>query len=220
MSCPVPATVCAEKEGATCKCKGNVTYGLAFAKGKPGAGNATTFEQATAKPFKSKLVKDTIVCSHAAMGGDPLPGFFKSCWCSPTAVSAGEKIKAAAASAKASAKAAAAKAKAASAETTLFSTQDVGLRDAKAKATAAEEDAKTAADVSSDIDDAEALYSAENVGMRGSSFFSVYGLGCASGFLMMSVVLAFSKMSQRVAPTESHRALSATLHSDVEEPIE
>jgi hypothetical protein len=34
-------------------------------------------------PKKKKTVKGSITCSNSAFGGDPLPGYYKHCFCNP-----------------------------------------------------------------------------------------------------------------------------------------
>lgn len=75
-------TVCADAENKDCACNGDVYFGLKFANGKPGDGKLTTFERVKQSDFKKKTVSGSIKCSTDAFGGeDPLPGFFKYCFC-------------------------------------------------------------------------------------------------------------------------------------------
>lgn len=73
--------VCALGEGATCVCSGVVHYGLKYVNGKPGGGQTTTFDRLMASPSKQKQVTGQISCSSSAMGGDPLSGYYKWCYC-------------------------------------------------------------------------------------------------------------------------------------------
>jgi len=75
-------TVCADGENKDCKCHGDVYFGSKFLANKPGSGALTTFEQLKKKTFKKKSVAGSVKCNVASFGGvDPLPGFYKYCFC-------------------------------------------------------------------------------------------------------------------------------------------
>jgi len=80
---PTPSSApkkCANENGK-CKCSGTVYYGKRFAKGKPGEGDEINLDQLKAGKHKMKKdVTGSIQCSNGVFG-DPLPGFYKQCYC-------------------------------------------------------------------------------------------------------------------------------------------
>ena len=44
-------------------------------------GQTTSLSQLTAAGSKNKEIDGEIICSNAGMGGDPIPGFAKWCYC-------------------------------------------------------------------------------------------------------------------------------------------
>lgn len=77
------ASVCAQGEGANCQCDGTVYYGAKHVNGRPGGGQTTSLDQLKSRGYKSRSVSGSISCSSGAMGGDPLYGFYKYCYCEP-----------------------------------------------------------------------------------------------------------------------------------------
>lgn len=75
--------VCAHGEGANCQCDGTVYYGAKFVGGRPGGGQTTSFDQLKARGYRTKSVSGSTSCSSGAMGGDPLYGYYKYCYCLP-----------------------------------------------------------------------------------------------------------------------------------------
>ena len=73
--------VCAASEFATCKCSGVVYYGKKYVSGRPGSGQTTSFDQLKTSPFKQKQIAGEIACTYSAMGGDPMSGYHKWCYC-------------------------------------------------------------------------------------------------------------------------------------------
>merc|ERR1712054_566604 len=78
-------SVCAQSEGQTCRCSGRVYYGRKFLNGQPGSGQTTTFEQMTSSAVSHRTVEEQVTCSNDGMGGDPLHGYYKWCYCVETA---------------------------------------------------------------------------------------------------------------------------------------
>ena len=79
--------VCAEKDDDMCNCYGKVYYGKKYVSGKPGSGTTTSFEQLQESNYKMKVSQGQLQCSHGSMGGDPLSGYAKWCYCLPQASS-------------------------------------------------------------------------------------------------------------------------------------
>jgi hypothetical protein len=72
--------VCADKEGATCKCRGRVLYGRKFKNGRPGKGKLATAAEMLKAGHKIKEARGSITCSNGAFS-DPLGGYYKRCMC-------------------------------------------------------------------------------------------------------------------------------------------
>lgn len=77
--------LCAESEGLTCKCTGTVYYGQKYVSGRSGTGWTTTLPQLLAESHKARNVVGVVPCTDRALGGDPLPGAAKHCYCKPGA---------------------------------------------------------------------------------------------------------------------------------------
>jgi len=76
------AQICAASEHMMCECTGHVFFGNKYATGQQGDSNdITSFEQMKEKDFKQKVVRGQVKCSSADMGGDPLQGHAKHCYC-------------------------------------------------------------------------------------------------------------------------------------------
>lgn len=75
--------VCGYGEGANCQCDGTVYYGAKFVGGRPGGGQTTSFDQLKSRGHRTKSVSGWTSCSNGGMGGDPLYGFYKYCYCLP-----------------------------------------------------------------------------------------------------------------------------------------
>lgn len=78
------ATKCAD-EGGNCQCNGKVFYGKRYNRGRPGWGRENSLAEAVGGATKQKDVSGSVTCSGANMGGDPVYGYYKSCWCLPQA---------------------------------------------------------------------------------------------------------------------------------------
>lgn len=77
--------ICATRENDYCECSGTVYYGKKFLSGRPGAGATTNFAQLVNGPHKTKQSTTKVKCSYHDMGGDPTRGYYKWCYCDPTA---------------------------------------------------------------------------------------------------------------------------------------
>jgi hypothetical protein len=89
------ASVCAS-EGGRCSCPGEVYYGRKYVEGKPGSGWTTSFDQLKASQYshiqhlpavRRRRRQGPIECTNGGMGkfgGDPLPGYYKWCYCDPS----------------------------------------------------------------------------------------------------------------------------------------
>ena len=66
---------------ASCSCTGTVFFGRKFVSGKPGSGATTSLDQLKTTGYKEKQATGSVECSSAAMGGDPLRGYYKYCIC-------------------------------------------------------------------------------------------------------------------------------------------
>jgi len=76
------ADVCAEKEGDTCKCDGDVYFAKKFAEGKPGKGDLASLDSMVSAGFyNKKTVFGEVKCSVDKLGPDPAAGFLKHCFC-------------------------------------------------------------------------------------------------------------------------------------------
>jgi hypothetical protein len=75
-------SVCAS-EGETCTCKGTVTYGKKFVSGKPGSGTTITRISQMGSATKTKAVSGSVKCDSNNLG-DPLSGYYKQCFCTPS----------------------------------------------------------------------------------------------------------------------------------------
>jgi len=73
-------TVCAVSERKMCHCEGTVIYGLRFAKGVPGSGEAASLAQTLEADHREKQVSGSVTCSNGVFG-DPLRGVSKHCLC-------------------------------------------------------------------------------------------------------------------------------------------
>lgn len=60
-------------------------YCRQFVQGKPGSGATTSIDQLLQTSFVKKTTSGSIICSAQAMGRDPLPGYYKFCFCDPVA---------------------------------------------------------------------------------------------------------------------------------------
>lgn len=77
--------VCSASEGAECSCTGTAYFGKRYLHGKPGSGAEASPNQMLASKYITKSASGSITCSQSAFGGsNPLPGYFKKCWCLPT----------------------------------------------------------------------------------------------------------------------------------------
>lgn len=77
------AFVCANGENGNCQCDGTVYYGAKFVGGRPGGGQTTSLDQLRSRGYRSRSVSGSVSCSNGGMGGDPLYGFYKYCYCEP-----------------------------------------------------------------------------------------------------------------------------------------
>jgi len=74
--------VCAESEGKTCSCDGDVYFVKKFSKGKPGSGDVASLDSMkTAGLYNKRTIFGSIKCSNDKLGPDPAPDFYKHCVC-------------------------------------------------------------------------------------------------------------------------------------------
>lgn len=76
------AILVGDAEGDLCQCNGLVTYGKKHAAAQaPGDGPIATFDQMKTVQFLEKAVAGQVACNAQTMGGDPVPGHYKHCYC-------------------------------------------------------------------------------------------------------------------------------------------
>jgi hypothetical protein len=78
-------SICAN-EGGTCACHGTVYYGMRYVDQNASPKIENTFDQMTAFNYRTKNVSGSVVCGIAGMGGDPLSGKAKNCFCTGASV--------------------------------------------------------------------------------------------------------------------------------------
>lgn len=75
---------CTSGENKPCACNGTVIYGKKYVSGKPGHGALTTLQDILdTQKYKEKAANGSQLCGNGAMGGDPIWGYFKHCYCLP-----------------------------------------------------------------------------------------------------------------------------------------
>lgn len=74
------AALCAN-EGDNCKCNGTVYYGKRFKNHKPGHGAITSYDEMMQGNTSSRVVNGSISCNRAGFGNDPVPNYYKQCYC-------------------------------------------------------------------------------------------------------------------------------------------